>query len=105
MPDSGRQFHRIWVAQCQAARNIKRSFGANSALEDFIGEKLLSFAEAASRDPDFARELPAFLAEVRLVFVSEDVGAFTERLELTRPLTALQRNALRTVAFGSSFTQ
>ena len=105
MPDSGREFHRIWSAQCQAARNIQRRFGAGNALNYLIGEKLLAFAEIANRNPDFARELPRFLAEVRRVFAAAEIGAFTERLELTRPLTPLQRNALRTIASGSSFSQ
>jgi hypothetical protein len=30
-----------------------------------LGEKPLNFAEAASRHPDFARELPRFVSEVR----------------------------------------
>lgn len=105
MPDSGREFHRIWSAQCHAARNIKRRFGTGNALNYLIGEKLLAFAEIANQNSDFARELPRFLAEVRRVFAAEEIGAFTARLELTRLLTPLQRNALRTVASESSFIQ
>jgi hypothetical protein len=33
-----------------------------------IGEKLLAFVMASERDPEFAAELPAFVAEIRRLF-------------------------------------
>jgi len=56
------QFEKVWVEQCKATKAIKRRFGAKSALDYLIGEKLVTFADAARDDPGFARELPRFLA-------------------------------------------
>lgn len=57
--------------QCRATKSIKRRFGAKSALDYLVGEKLRTFAEAAERDAAFARELPRFLAAVWRVFNNE----------------------------------
>ena len=35
------RFEKIWIEQCRATRAIKRRFGARSALDYLIGEKLL----------------------------------------------------------------
>ena len=43
------RFEEIWVEQCRATRRIRRQFGAKSALDYLIGEKLIRFAEAATR--------------------------------------------------------
>jgi len=32
---SGTEFHRKWVAQCEAAKQIKQRFGTGNALEYF----------------------------------------------------------------------
>jgi hypothetical protein len=52
------RFEKIWVEQCRATEAIKRRFGAKSALDYLIGEKLTTFADAARDDPAFAKELP-----------------------------------------------
>jgi hypothetical protein len=52
------------VQQCKATSGTKRRFGVKSALDYLIREKLLNFADAAEERPEFARELPRFLAEV-----------------------------------------
>ena len=57
---SGTEFHRKWVAQCEAAKQIKQCFGTGNALEYLVGEKLLRFLEAADRFAEFAQETPAF---------------------------------------------
>ena len=57
---TGMKFHKIWVQQCRATRRIKRRFGAESALDYLLGEKLLIFAETADQRPEFAAELPRF---------------------------------------------
>jgi len=44
-----------------------------SALDYLIGEKIFSFVTAAERDPDFAAELPAFIAEIRQLFTAEEI--------------------------------
>ena len=57
-------FEKIWAEQCRATKAIRRRFGAKSALDYLIGEKLMMFADVAKDDPDFAKELPRFLAAV-----------------------------------------
>jgi hypothetical protein len=39
-----------------------------SALDYLIGEKLIRFAREADQDPEFAKELPRFLATVWQTF-------------------------------------
>ncbi len=60
-----REFHKIWIDQCDGARNIKDAFGVEKALGYLIGEKLLNFMRAAEQRPEFAAELPSFIAEIR----------------------------------------
>lgn len=43
---------------------------------------------AAERDPDFAAELPAFIAEIRRLFTAEEIQSYLDRLESTRFLAA-----------------
>lgn len=62
------RFERVWVEQCKATKAIKRRFGAKSALDYLIGEKVVTFADAARDDPGFAREPPRFLAAVWRTF-------------------------------------
>jgi hypothetical protein len=59
---------RIWIEQCEAARRITDAFGKEKALGYLIGEKLLTFIRAADRDPEFAEELPKFIAEIKRIF-------------------------------------
>ena len=56
------RFEKIWTQQCRATKGIKRAFGAKSALDYLIGEKLVTFADVAEKDPEFAAELPRFLS-------------------------------------------
>ena len=41
----------------------------------------MSFANAASRYPDFARELPRFFSAVRCIFMPEKIGAQLAQIE------------------------
>jgi len=50
-------FHKIWEEQCEATRAIREAFGVENALDYQLGEKLVNFAKAADRDPDFVVEL------------------------------------------------
>jgi hypothetical protein len=52
-----------------------------SALDYLIGEKLLTYAETAVTRPDFARELPRFVAEVRDIFSGEEIRYYLDHLE------------------------
>jgi len=76
-----RQAHNIRIEQGEAAQTIKARFGLTAAFDYLVGEKLMSFASAASRHPDFARELPQFVSEVRRMFTPDEIGAQLAQIE------------------------
>jgi hypothetical protein len=75
------RFHKVWVEQCRATKRIRRRFGAKSALDYLIGEKLLQFADDAERHAEFARELPRFLAGVWEVFGQYEIAGYVASLK------------------------
>ena len=78
------QCHKVWKKQCQAARDVRRRFGLKNALDYLISEKLLNFAEAAEKHPEFAVELPRFQAAVWGVFHPYELAGY---LAFLRPPT------------------
>ena len=76
------KFHKIWVKQCTAAEHIKLRYGSKAAFDYLVAEKLFNFADAATAYPEFARELPRFVARVRGLFTSEEIRAHLNRIEL-----------------------
>lgn len=70
------RFEKMWVNQCNATKRIRRRFGAKSALDYLIGEKLIMFAEEAERRPEFAKELPRFLAAIWQVFNQYELAGY-----------------------------
>lgn len=70
------RFEKIWADQCRATKAIRRRFGAKSALDYLIGEKLMMFADAAKDDPEFAKELPRFLAAVWAMFNEYEIAGY-----------------------------
>ena len=70
---NSRKAHQIWIEQCEAAQTIRARFGLKAAFDYVVGEKLMNFAEAASRHRDFAQELPRFISEVRRLFTAEEI--------------------------------
>ena len=76
-----RKAHKIWIEQCDAAQTIKARFGLTAAFDYIVGEKLLNFAIAASRHPDFARELPRFVSKVRHMFTPDEIRAHLAQIE------------------------
>jgi hypothetical protein len=76
-----RKPHNIWIEQCEAAQTIKARFGLTAAFDYVVGEKLMNFASAASRHPDFARELPRFVSEVRRMFTPDEIGAHLAQIK------------------------
>jgi hypothetical protein len=78
----GVQPRRIRLDQCEASLTIRARFGLRSAFDYLVLEKLMNFAEAAERHPEFARELPAFVVAVREFFTSSELHAEFARLEL-----------------------
>lgn len=87
------RFEKVWIEQCGATRTIKRRFGAKSALDYLIGEKLMIFADAAKHDPAFARELPAFLSAVWRTFNEFEIAGY---IASRRPAT---RRSLRQLLY------
>jgi hypothetical protein len=86
MGSSSVEFHKIWIEQCAATEGIREQFGLEDALDYLIGEKLFNFVMAVERDPDFAAELPAFVAEIRRLFGGEEIRAYLDHLEHTKYL-------------------
>ena len=87
------RFEKVWVQQCRATKAIKRRFGAKSALDYLVGEKLISFADAARAHPAFARELPKFLAAIRHTFNEYEIAGY---VATRKPAS---RNRLRQLLF------
>jgi hypothetical protein len=76
-----RKFHEIWIEQCDAAQKIKACYGLKAALNYVVAEKLLNFADAAARHPEFAREFPRFVARVRSMFTPEEIRTHLAQIE------------------------
>jgi len=62
-------------------RDIKIRFGLTAAFDYVVAEKLLDFASAAADHPEFARELPRFVSEVRRMFTPEEIRTHIARVE------------------------
>ena len=62
------QPHKIWIEQCEAARGIEDEFGTDRALKYLVEEKFINFLEAAEDNADFRAEVPAFVAEIKIIF-------------------------------------
>ena len=78
---SVRKMHEIWIEQCEAAQDIKLRYGLTAAFDYVVAEKLLNFASAASQHPEFARELPRFVSQVRLMFTRQEIRTHIARVE------------------------
>ena len=78
----GLQPRRIRLEQCEASVTIRARFGLRSAFNYLVLEKLMNFAEAAKRHPEFARELPSFVVSVRALFTIGELRAEFVRTEL-----------------------
>ena len=61
-------FHKIWIEQCEAARGIEDEFGTDKALKYLVEEKFINFLEAAETNAEFRAEIPAFVAEIKMIF-------------------------------------
>ncbi len=70
------EFHKIWIEQCEAARGIEQEFGTEKALGYLIGEKLVNFVRASDQHPEFAAELPNFVAQVKRIFEPYDIREY-----------------------------
>lgn len=85
------EFHKIWIEQCAATAatdDIREGFGLENALDYLIGEKLFSFVRASEQHPEFAAELPAFVAEIRRLFAAGEIHEYLDHLERTKFLAS-----------------
>ena len=76
-----RRFQDVWVGQCAATERIREEHGVKDAFNYLVGEKLMTYAQAAATRPEFARELPRFVAEVRRLFSAEEIDEHLARIE------------------------
>lgn len=72
------EFHKIWIEQCEGARDIREAFGLQKALGYLIGEKLLNFLRASDQDPAFAGEVPRFVEEIKRIFDRAELQTYLE---------------------------
>lgn len=75
------KFELIWQDQCEATLMIQSRYGERAALDYLIGEKLLFFTSTAGTRPEFATQLPAFIARVREIFPRKLISDYIEELE------------------------
>ena len=76
-----RKAHHIWMEQCEAAQAITARFGLKAVFDYLVGEKSINLAGAASTHPEFARELPRFVSEVRRMFTPDEIAAHLVQIE------------------------
>jgi hypothetical protein len=74
------EFHMIWREQVRAVSAIRQQHGEEAAFDYIVDEKLMNFAEAAEGRPEFARELPRFVAAIRDVFLPHTMRSGLQRL-------------------------
>jgi len=72
------EFHKVWIEQCEAARDIREAFGLEKAIGYLVGEKLLNFLEVSDEDPEFAGELSRFVEEVKQIFAPSEIQAYLD---------------------------
>jgi len=75
------KFEEIWRDQCDASITIQSRYGERAALDYLVGEKLLHFTSAAITRPEFAAQLPTFVARVRKMFPREKIETYIRELE------------------------
>ena len=86
---TARNPHEIWVEQYEAAQGIKLRYGLTAAFDYLFAEKLLNFTEAAAEHQEFARELPRFVSQVRLLFTPLEMSDHIARVEREMHETSL----------------
>ena len=76
---------KIWIEQCDAARNVEDDFGTDKALTYLIGEKFLAFLEAAETDSEFRAEIPDFVTEIKKIFERWQLIEYLKTARRTEP--------------------
>jgi hypothetical protein len=74
------EFHMIWRDQIRAVPAIRQRHGDEAAFDYLVDGKLMNFAEAAEGRPEFAREVPRFVAALREIFPPDTMRSGLQRL-------------------------
>ena len=72
--------HRIWEEQCEATEGIRERFGKDDAIRYLIGEKFLNYLEESDQRPEFAAEVPNFVAKIKEIFEPHEISEFLDGL-------------------------
>jgi hypothetical protein len=83
------EFHKVWIAQCQAAREIRARRGTQKALGYLIGEKLVELLRMAERAPEWREQLPMFVSEIKRLFSAEEIRGYLDGVRRVGPLAHL----------------
>jgi len=78
-------FHKIWIEQCEAARQIEAEFGTDKAINYLIEDKFINFLDAAETNADFRAEIPVFVAEIKTIFERWKLAECLEKARQTKP--------------------
>ena len=76
---------KIWIEQCEAARNIEDEHGTQPALEYLVGEKFINFIEASDDHEYFREQISAFVTEIKSVFEQWQLAAYLETAKQSEP--------------------
>ena len=74
------QFHMIWREQIGAVAAIRSHHGEEAAFDYIVDEKLMNYAESAEDRPEFAQELPRFVAAIRDAFSTDTMRYGLQRI-------------------------
>jgi hypothetical protein len=79
-----KEFHKIWIDQCDAAEGIQERFGTQDAIRYLVGEKLMNFLQATEGKPEFQAELPVFVSRIKELFEPFQLQAYFDDAEAGR---------------------
>jgi len=81
-----REFHNVWIAQCEAAEGIRDQWSSQKALGYVVGEKLVEFLRVAEQSPEWNEQVPLFMAELKRIFSPEEIRAYLDGVRRIGPL-------------------
>jgi hypothetical protein len=84
--DAVTNFHMVWIAQCNAAKDIQARWGTQKALGYLMGEKLVEFLRVAETAPGWRAQVPMFIAEVKRCFSPEEIRQYFDDVRRIGPL-------------------
>ena len=91
---NSREAHKVWIEQCEAAEGIRERFGVADAARYLVGEKLFRFMQVSQERPEFAKELPKFVADIKRIFTPHEISEFFDDVQapsLTRRCRVVRR--------------